>query len=102
MSARPPSPRPRANSGPPLRVGALPTVSARVMPLAIERFLVLKTGNPVKVVTGENIVLLEQLRLGQLDLVVGRLAAPELMAGLSFSHLYTEPEVIAVRRGPPL
>src|SRR3569623_3546925 len=94
--------RERANSGPPLRVGALPTVSARIMPLAIERFLVLKTGNPVKVVTGENVVLLEQLRLGQLDLVVGRLAAPELMAGLSFSHLYTEPVVFAVRRGQPL
>jgi LysR family pca operon transcriptional activator len=94
--------RARANSGPPLRVGALPTVSARVMPLAIERFLALKTGNPVKVVTGENIVLLEQLRLGQLDLVVGRLAAPELMAGLSFSYLYTEPVVFAVRSGHPL
>lgn len=94
--------RARANSGPPLRVGALPTVSARIMPAALEKFLALRTGNPVKIVTGENIVLLEQLRLGQLDLVVGRLAAPELMAGLSFSHLYTEPVVFAVRHGHPL
>src|SRR3569833_1129743 len=57
--------RARANSGPPLRVGALPTVSARIMPLAIEKFLALKTGNTVKIATGENLVLLEQLRLGQ-------------------------------------
>ncbi|HVX71641.1 MAG TPA: pca operon transcription factor PcaQ [Devosia sp.] len=94
--------RARANSGPPLRIGALPTVSARIMPGALERFLALHTGNPVKIVSGENIVLLEQLRLGQLDLVVGRLAAPELMTGLSFSHLYAEPVVFAVRRGHPL
>jgi LysR family pca operon transcriptional activator len=94
--------REQANSGPPLRIGALPTVSARVMPNAIERVLALKTGNPVKIFTGENIVLLEQLRLGQLDLVVGRLAAPEQMAGLNFSHLYTERVVFAVRKGHPL
>lgn len=94
--------RARSNSGPPLRIGALPTVSARIMPAALEKFLALRTGNPVKVISGENVVLLEQLRLGQLDLVVGRLAAPELMAGLSFSHLYAEPVVFAVRRGHPL
>jgi LysR family pca operon transcriptional activator len=94
--------RARANSGPPLRIGALPTVSARIMPLAIEKFLASKTGSPVKIVTGENVVLLEQLRLGQLDLVVGRLAAPELMSGLEFSHLYTELVVFVVRPGHPL
>ena len=94
--------REQANSGPALRVGALPTVSARIMPLAIEKFLALRTGNPVKITTGENVVLLEQLRLGQLDLVVGRLAAPELMTGLTFGHLYTEPVVFAVRKAHPL
>jgi len=94
--------RERANAGQPLRVGALPTVSARIMPAALEKFLALRTGSPVKIVSGENVVLLEQLRLDQLDLVVGRLAAPELMTGLSFSHLYTEPVVFAVRRGHPL
>jgi len=94
--------RAQANSGPPLRVGALPTVSARIMPGAIEKFLALKTGSPVKIVTGENVVLLEQLRLGQLDLVVGRLAAPEQMVGLNFMHLYAERVVFVVRRGHPL
>jgi LysR family pca operon transcriptional activator len=94
--------REQANSGPPLRIGALPTVSARIMPLAIEKFLALETGNPIKIVTGENVVLLEQLRRGELDLVVGRLAAPEQMIGLNFAHLYTERVVFAVRRGHPL
>ena len=94
--------RARANSGPPRLIGALPTVSARIMPLAIEKFLACITCSPVKIVTGENVVLREQLRLGQLDLVVGRLAAPELMSGLEFSHLYTELVVFVVRPGHPL
>lgn len=94
--------REQANSEPPLRIGALPTVSARIMPQAIEKFLALETGTPVKIVTGENLVLLEQLRLDRLDLVVGRLAAPEQMMGLVFAHLYAERVVFAVRPGHPL
>jgi len=94
--------RAHTNSGPPLRIGALPTVSARIMPNAIQLFLAEETGSPVKIVTGENLVLLEQLRIGVLDVVVGRLAAPEQMTGLSFEHLYSEQVVLTVRRGHPL
>jgi LysR family pca operon transcriptional activator len=72
------------------------------MPPAILRFLARRTGTLVRIITGENIVLLEQLRLGQLDLVVGRLAAPEQMAGLNFAHLYAEPVRFVVRAGHPL
>lgn len=91
-----------ASSGTPVRVGALPTVSARIMPQAITRFMGEGTGSPLKIVTGENAVLLEQLRIGDLDLVVGRLAAPEKMTGLSFEHLYSERVVFTVRAGHPL
>lgn len=91
-----------AAGGPPVRLGTLPTVSARIMPNAIRLFVTERTGSTVKIVTGENVVLLEQLRAGDLDLVVGRLAAPEQMGGLSFRHLYTEEVVFAVRRGHPL
>lgn len=94
--------RAQSSSGPPVRIGALPTVSARIMPRAIQLFLEERTGSPIKIVTGENVVLLEQLRLGQLDLVVGRLAAPEQMQGLNFAHLYTEQVAFVVRRGHPL
>lgn len=94
--------RAQTNSGPPLRIGALPTVSTRIMPSAIQQFLAEETGSPVKIVTGENLVLIEQLRIGVLDLVVGRLAAPEQMAGLRFEHLYSEQVVLAVRREHPL
>ncbi|ASY59433.1 MULTISPECIES: pca operon transcription factor PcaQ [Sinorhizobium] len=92
----------RSGDGPPIRVGALPTVSTRIMPRAIALFLEEKTNARLKIVTGENAVLLEQLRVGDLDLVVGRLAAPDRMTGFSFEHLYSEQVVFAVRAGHPL
>ncbi|OMQ41561.1 pca operon transcription factor PcaQ [Ensifer sp. 1H6] len=92
----------RSGDGVPVRIGALPTVSTRIMPKAMSLFLKEDTGARIKIVTGENAVLLEQLRVGDLDLVVGRLAAPEKMTGLSFEHLYSEQVVFAVRAGHPL
>lgn len=92
----------RSGDGVPVRIGALPTVSTRIMPRAMSLFLKEDTGARIKIVTGENAVLLEQLRVGDLDLVVGRLAAPEKMTGFSFEHLYSEQVVFAVRAGHPL
>ena len=88
-------------SAPTLRIGALPTVSARIMPRAVSILLEAAAAR-VKIVTGENAVLLDQLANGQLDVVVGRLAAPERMVGLTFEHLYSEQIVFAVRAGHPL
>jgi LysR family pca operon transcriptional activator len=92
----------RTKGGMAIKVGALPTVSTRVMPLAVSLFKQENTGTIVRVVTGENSVLLSQLRTGDLDLVVGRLADPELMTGLSFEHLYSERVSFVVRPGHPL
>ncbi len=92
----------RSFAGDPVRIGALPTVSARIMPHAMIRFLSEGTKSPVKIVTGENQVLLDQLRLGTLDLVIGRLAAPEKMTGLAFEYLYSEQVRFTVRAGHPL
>ncbi len=94
--------RAQSSGGPPLRLGAQPTVSTRIMPAVVLDFLREQTGSPIKIVTGENHVLLEQLRIGGLDLVVGRLAAPEQMAGLAFEHLYSEAVKFVVRAGHPL
>lgn len=89
------------NQGPPLRIGALPTASATFMPEAVTRFMKMETGSPITVVTGENRWLLEALRVGDLDLVVGRMASPEHMQGLVFEPLYTEEVVFVVRAGHP-
>jgi LysR family pca operon transcriptional activator len=81
---------------PAIRVGALPTVSALVMPGAVSRYLAEKLRNPLRISTGENRVLLDQLRNGELDIVMGRLPAPESMAGLTFEPLYRDIVVFAV------
>lgn len=92
----------RLNTGAPVRIGALPTVSARIMPAVMRKFLAEGAGSPVRIVTGENQVLLDQLRTGTLDLVIGRLAAPEQMAGLTFQYLYSEQVRFVVRDNHPL
>ncbi len=85
-----------------LQIGVLPTVAARTMPRAALRFAERAPDALLSVETGPNLALLERLRTGELDLVVGRLAEAERMAGLAFEHLYTEPIRAVVRPGHPL
>ncbi|MEO3432854.1 pca operon transcription factor PcaQ [Inquilinus sp. CAU 1745] len=85
-----------------VRVGALPTVSARILPRAVEHFADQKLGARTRIVTGPNAYLLSLLRLGDVDLVIGRMAEPDAMSGLSFEYLYSERVVLAVRPGHPL
>ncbi|CZT36562.1 pca operon transcription factor PcaQ [Rhizobium sp. 9140] len=92
----------RSGEAPTIRIGALPTVSTHIMPRAMQLFMNEKTWSRVKIVTGENAVLLEQLRVGDLELVIGRLAAAEKMTGFTFEHLYSEQVVFVVRAGHPL
>ena len=92
----------RRSLGPPIRIGALPTASASLMPQAVAEFLKAETGSRVTIVTGENRWLLDALRIGELDLMVGRLAAPERMAGLHFEPLYVEDVAFVVRPDHPL
>jgi len=92
----------REKGGLVITVGVLPTVAARVMPAAVQAFKQDGMETTVRIITGYNTVLLSQLRVGDLDLVVGRLSSPELMTGLSFEHLYSEKVRFLVRAGHPL
>jgi hypothetical protein len=56
----------------------------------------------VRVVSGTNAQLMTQLRQGEIDLVLGRLAQASAMADLAFEHLYSEPLRLVVRPGHPL
>lgn len=85
-----------------LAVGVLPTVATRIMPRAALAFAAALPGAALRITTGPNWLLLSQLREASLDLVVGRLAAPEQMAGLVFEMLYTEAVAAVVRPGHPL
>ncbi|HEV7346607.1 MAG TPA: pca operon transcription factor PcaQ [Devosia sp.] len=85
-----------------VRVGALPTVSARILPAAVQAFTANGGGAQARIITGPNDYLLSQLRTGDVDLVIGRMAEPDAMAGLSFEHLYSERVVMVVRPNHPL
>jgi LysR family transcriptional regulator, pca operon transcriptional activator len=85
-----------------LRVGALPTVSARILPVAVRAFAEESTGIGTRIITGPNNHLLSLLRTGDVDIVIGRMAEPNAMVGLSFEHLYSERVVLAVRPGHPV
>jgi len=86
----------------PLRVGVLPTVAGAFLPGVLRTFLARWPHLAVQVSTERNTPLIEKLRQRELDAVLGRLADPERMAGLSFEPLYAEPMVIALRPGHPL
>jgi len=80
----------------------LPSVAPALLPQALAR---LRDGWPqvqIVVKSAANAALLDELRAGELDLVVGRMSDPRLMGGLSFELLHTEPLVFAVRAGHPL
>jgi LysR family pca operon transcriptional activator len=48
----------------------------------------------------ENWVLLDQLRKGDLDLVMGRMPAPDMMTSLRFEPLYRDRVIFVVAEGP--
>ena len=85
-----------------VKVGALPTVSARILPRAVEAFTAQGQSAHARIITGPNGYLLSLLRTGDVDLVIGRMADPEAMLGFSFEHLYSERVVMVVRPGHPL
>jgi LysR family pca operon transcriptional activator len=89
-------------SGVAISVGTLPTAMARVMPKAVQLFKQQAPQTIVRVMTGEHEQLLDRLQLGELDLVVGRLALPHSQVGLTFEHLYSEPLIVVVRKGHTL
>ncbi|SHL21124.1 pca operon transcription factor PcaQ [Halomonas caseinilytica] len=87
-----------------LRVGALSTVESHLLPTAIRRWQATQSADRVgvNVVTGRSAFLLSQLRLGELDLVVGRMTEAREIRDLTFEHLYYEPLMLVVRAGHPL
>lgn len=85
-----------------VRIGALPNVCSQFLPDIIHTF---KSSYPeviVKVVPGVNAELLQGLRRGETDMVIGRLSSSDDMRGLQFETLFDEPLIFVVRSGHPL
>lgn len=85
-----------------VRIGALPTASARILPRALQIFTQSGIAATARVITGPNAYLLSLLRSGDVDLVIGRMAEPAEIAGLSFEHLYSEKIAFVVGPSHPL
>ena len=85
-----------------IRVGALPTVAARMIPQAVTNLTQARPDATVSLLSAPNRLLLEALKGRDLDIVVGRLADPDQMVGLAFEQLYSERLALVVRPGHPL
>ncbi len=92
----------QADSAVTFTVGALPTVSASILPAAVLHFTARRLAMKPRLITGPNAFLMSQLRVGDVDLVIGRMAEPDAMRGFTFEHLYSEAIALVVRPGHPL
>jgi LysR family transcriptional regulator, pca operon transcriptional activator len=83
-------------------VGVLPTAATRLFPQAALRFHDMRPKAVLSVTTGPHFFLMDLLRDGRIDLMLGRMPAPGEMAGLTFDHLYEEEVVLVARAGHPM
>jgi LysR family pca operon transcriptional activator len=84
------------------RLGVLSTAESLLVPEVIKRLHERHPALVVSVMTGPSAYLLSQLRVGELDLVVGRMTDSPQIQGLAFEHLYSESMTLVVRAGHPL
>ena len=85
-----------------IRLGALSNVEGGLLPEVLQALHQRHPHLCVQVDTGTGAGLLARLRLGELDLVLGRLSEAEEIRDLAFEHLYHEPMIAVVRRDHPL
>lgn len=85
-----------------LSIGLLPSVAARLMPEVVQALEVTSPDISLRILDGPHAFLTQKLRAGDLDLVIGRMGAPDTMTGLSFMQLYHEHVVFVVRPGHPI
>ena len=85
-----------------VRVGALSTVESRLLPEVVARLHRRHGALAIQVASGSSAHLLAQLKVGELDLVVGRMTDSPEIQGLIFEHLYSESMTLVVRAGHPL
>lgn len=83
-------------------VGVLPTVAGGLFPQVAYEFSQMRPDIATSVISGSNRYLIDRLRSGGIDLMVGRMPAARDMPGLSFEYLYEEPVILVGRAGHPM
>jgi DNA-binding transcriptional LysR family regulator len=90
-----------AGSGGRVRLGSVLTPSTSLVPQAVK---LLKAKSPdvqIVIAVDTSKAMVEQLRAGELDIVIGRILDPAAGAELSFEPLADEPHSLVVRAGHP-
>jgi DNA-binding transcriptional LysR family regulator len=82
-------------------IGSVLTPSTSLVPRAVRMVKALNPAIQVSVTVDTSKVLVEQLRAGELDIVVGRILDPAAAAELHFEPLADEPHSLIVRAGHP-
>jgi len=83
-------------------IGAMPLSRAKVLPAAVARFLRRHPDVHISIVEGSRAELVEPLRNGALDLMVGALREPLIEPDLSQEPLFRDRPVVIARKGHPL
>lgn len=85
-----------------IAIGAMPLSRARVLPAAVARFLARRPKVKLTILEGSRTELLEPLRNGTLDLIVGALRDPLLEADLTQYPLFDDSPAFFGRKDHPL
>ena len=85
-----------------IRIGAMPLARARLLPLAIARFHELRPAARIEVEEGPHAELIERLRDGRLDFLIGALRHPSPGPDVVQEALFGDRLVIVAGRGHPL
>jgi DNA-binding transcriptional LysR family regulator len=83
-------------------VGAVMTPSTGLLPEALQLLKKTHAGVQVAITVDTSKLLIQRLREGELDLVIGRILDSESAAELNFEPLTDEPHSLIVRAGHPL
>jgi len=85
-----------------ISIGAMPLSRARVLPAAVARFLARRPQVRLTIVEGSRAELVEPLRNGALDVMVGALRDPLIETDLVQHRLFDDVPAVFARRGHPL
>lgn len=85
-----------------LRIGALPTIALGMLSQSLGQYQTLYPHSRIQVMTATNTTLLAQLKAGEIDVAIGRMADPEMMSGISFELLLLESLLLVTHPVHPL
>jgi LysR family transcriptional regulator of gallate degradation len=83
-------------------IGALPLLRTRILPMAVTRLVTEYPDARVRIIDAPYDVLLNHLRHGRMDLILGALRNPNPGGDVKQEELFEEPLAIVVRAGHPI